>query len=161
MRLRFTLFVSLGVLLIVGGWFLSRSLTTRHLQPWRNSPHPERAWLSHEFNLEPGTAAKVEALHEAFESRCEQMCADIMAANQAVAGLMKQSTELTPELRTAFAKAEQLRGDCRMATLEHLCEIARQMPPEDARRYVDMMSPRLLRVPLPHMGHGDNVAHHP
>ena len=142
------LWLAASVLLLIAVCLGTHYWTTRQLEPWRGSAEPELVWLRREFHLNDETFAKIKAMHEAYQPRCEELCLHIIKANQNVARLMKQSPTLTPELRAAYDEADRVHGECRKAMLEQLYAVSQSMPPDEARRFLEIMRPRLLQVPL-------------
>jgi hypothetical protein len=132
----------LMALLVPVPFFVAHYLTHRRLEPWTRSDAKELVWLRTEFHLDDAAYSKVRALHDAYEPHCMELCSAIRDADAAVAKLSHESTSLTPELRAAIEKADRVSRECHMAMREHLYQVARVMPPAEARRFLDMMEQR-------------------
>ena len=98
----------------------------------------ELAWLIAEFDLEPGQAAEVRALHLAFQPICEMHCEAIREAQNAV-----EEAETEDARQAAEARLAELENVCHVATREHLNKVAAIMPVEQRQRDLDLIEPRL------------------
>lgn len=102
---------------------------------------PGLLWLRSELKLSEDQFAKVRALHDAYQPKCEQMCGRIAASHQRVEGLSAKAKELTAELTDALKEHADVHLDCQRAMLGHLFETAAAMGPIQARRYLDLVLP--------------------
>jgi len=105
-----------------------------------SSPEPknELTWLVQEFELTESQAAEVSALHAAFKPICEQHCDAIHSAQQ---DLMAARNEA--ERTAAMARLTELERVCHDATRAHLEQVAAFMRPDQRKRYLAMIEPRL------------------
>lgn len=102
---------------------------------------PGLFWLRDELKLSDAQFAKVQALHEAYQPKCEQMCERIAASHERVAALTAAAKELTPELSAALKEHADVHLDCQRAMLGHLFETAAAMDAAQGRRYLDLVLP--------------------
>lgn len=137
-----------ALLLMPFAFIATHYWTQREQEPWMRSDENELAWLRSEFHLDAVAFAKIKALHAAYEPRCMELCRAILDADSAVARLSKQSTSLTPDLRTAIENAARVSNECHLAMREHLYQVAQAMPPAEGRRFLDMMEPRFQHTAM-------------
>jgi len=122
----------LAVVLIVGA--LSYGLT-RLLWPAPPSSEDQVAWLTREFALTPAQAAAVEKLHDAYVPVCSDHCARIVAAREKLAA--------APNDPTRQEEVHRLERVCQESTLDHLRQVAACMAPEQGRRFLALVEPRI------------------
>ncbi len=101
-------------------------------------------WMQEEFQLDAATLDRVKSLHESYQPTCGDMCLAIAEANTRVRTLTQQSRVVTPELAEAVREAHLRQADCRTAMLRHIYETAALLPPEAGRRYLSIVTARLL-----------------
>jgi hypothetical protein len=102
-------------------------------------------WLQREFHLSGAQFAQIHALHDAYEPVCAGHCRRIMAAQERLDLLETGKQQGSPEYAAATQEWEALKHECNDATLKHLQSVAAVMNPEDGRRYLAMMVPRVTR----------------
>jgi hypothetical protein len=107
-------------------------------------PAPELAWLKKEFHLSDAEFQRVSELHAAYQPHCAEMCRRIAAKNAELQALLAASTNVTPEIKTKFAEAAQVRADCQAAMLAHFMEVSRAMPPAEGKRYLAWVTQQTL-----------------
>lgn len=105
---------------------------------------PELAWLKAEFRLSDEQFARVALLHALYRPTCAEMCRRIDEKNAALQTLLAARNSVTPEIQAALAEAARVRAECQSAMLNHVYEVSRMMPPEQARRYLAFMHERTL-----------------
>jgi hypothetical protein len=86
------------------------------------------AWLRVEFKLSDGQFAAIKQLHEDYGRVCSEHCAQIMAAEKRHA----PATEIAT-----------LENTCVQSMAEHFQRVAGLMSPEEGRRYLSMVMPRI------------------
>lgn len=110
-----------------------------------------RCWFHCEFGLDPATCEAIAAAQAKFEVACEGHCAEVARARARLAAL---PADASPEARegavTAVMTAESF---CRREREAHIRRLAAMMPPEAAKRYLDIVLPRLAK--LDHNGSPD------
>lgn len=114
------------------------------------SQNAELEWLRHEFDLSPEQFETVHQLHVAYDVKCLKHCNTLEASNRYLARLMRENTEVTPEIEVALNAAAELREECRRSTLRHIYEVSKHMNSEAAQRYREMMTARLVDTGLHH-----------
>jgi hypothetical protein len=124
-------------------------------------------WLRHEFNLPPDKMARIEAMHAAYQTVCDEHCRQIRESR---AGLRQLQASSAPEAEIAAATARDQELDllCRTSLQGHMREVAGVIGGADGERYLAIVLPRIATFdhsgapPLdldtadPHAGH----AHH-
>ncbi|MFT5470760.1 MAG: hypothetical protein ACI8UO_005891, partial [Verrucomicrobiales bacterium] len=86
-------------------------------------------------------------LHREHDLVCVGLCENLAARNQQLLVEMRSATALTSEIDGILKDAADLREECRRATLTHIYEVSRLLPEDQAVRYREMMTARLV-------GHG-------
>ena len=106
-----------------------------------NAPQPELRWLQREFALNDAAMRRIGDLHRGYTAECEMMCAALQSSDDDVTRLLAAARRPTPELNAALNRSNQLTGDCQRRMVEHFYAVANEMPPEAARRYLELMTP--------------------
>ena len=114
------------------------------------SKNAELEWLRHEFGMGAEQYETVVKLHASHDVECLKHCDALEKSNIGLLRLMRESTEVTPEIKSALKAATELRERCRHTTLQHIYDVSRQMEPEAAQRYREMMTARLVDTGLHH-----------
>lgn len=99
----------------------------------------ELAWLRHEFHLTDLEFERVSTLHLAYRPTCELLCQRIADSNRRLREAVAATNTMTEEVLRRIQETGKARDDCRQAMLTHLFAVAREMPPEQGRRYLDVM----------------------
>lgn len=121
---------------------------TQPVQAMMSKPEGEMEWLRGEFALTDAQFTKIKVLHESYRPKCALMCQRITEANVQVDTLIEKNQTLTPEIENALKRASAVQEECRQAMLAHIYAVSARMNPESARRYLEMMRPRLVQVGL-------------
>jgi hypothetical protein len=124
----------LAVGLIGYTWIYLRATSLPLLM--EQSSCPELAWFKSEYRLTDAQFAAITRLHEAYRPHCAEMCRRIDEQNAKVQQLLAAANVVTPEIKQALAEAARLRAECQSAMLQHYYETSRQMPQEQAERYL-------------------------
>ena len=127
---RYLILFTLAAAVAVGSFFL-----TRGLAPQREEDQP--AWLRREFQLSPAQAAAVEKMQADYQPVCAEHCRLIMAARERL-------TARPPEA-AGQREVQRLEQVCHDATLQHLRAVAAQMSPEQGRRFLALVEPKVSR----------------
>lgn len=122
---------------------------TQPVQAMLTQPDGQMEWLRREFRLNDAQFTKVKQLHEAYRPGCDQMCLRIAEANGEANALIANSNAMTPEIEAALQKCSTLQNKCRQALLAHVYAVGAEMNPSEARRYIDMMTARIVQPGLP------------
>jgi hypothetical protein len=101
------------------------------------------AWLRTDFRLTDAQFATIRRLHEAYAVVCEQHCQAIQEA-----AIRRNQLKAAPgtdaaALAAADRKVEELREVCETAIAAHVREVAAQMEPEQGRRYLALVLPKI------------------
>lgn len=131
--------LALGLLGGVLAFGVAYWATTR--EPWAalRGPDAELAWLRAEYPMSEDQFQRVSALHRAYLPTCGELCRRISEQNARLQEAVLAATELTPEIARLLDETGRVRDDCRRAMLGHLFAVAREMPPEVGRRYLERM----------------------
>lgn len=122
---------------------------TQPVHAMMTQPDGQMEWLRREFKLTDSQFAKVKQLHEAYRPGCDQMCVRIAEANGRANALISNSKGMTPEIAAALQECAALQNECRQALLTHVYAVGAEMEPTEARRYIDMMTARIVQPGLP------------
>ncbi len=98
----------------------------------------ELAWLTREFELTADQAARIQSLHAAYRPVCAQHCAAIERTRTTLAHAASSEDRTAAE-----AQLERLVATCHDSTEAHLEAVAAVMSPDQGRRYLEMIRPRL------------------
>lgn len=105
--------------------------------------HDGLTWVRHEFKLSGEKLARVEALHEAYESVCAEHCLAIADARKELKRL--QNADASPaEIKSAADKAQVVDSLCIASTETHIKEVAALIGGEEGRRYLSIVLPRVV-----------------
>lgn len=105
------------------------------------SPETRLDWLAREFKLSPEAVSAIQRAQEDYAPICAEHCA-------AIADVEKRLAAATPTQRAQVeADLIRLRAVCATATRAHLETVAGCMPPDQGRRFLAMMEPRVAHEP--------------
>jgi len=127
---RYFILLAVAVAVAAGSYALTRNLLPA-------GEEDQLAWLSREFQLTPAQTAAVEKLQAGYLPVCAGHCQLIMAARTRLAASAGDAA-----VQTEITRLEQV---CSDATRRHLHEVAAQMAPEQARRFLALVEPKLSR----------------
>ena len=138
--------VSILVLALVlgsGAYFISYHLVQRTFcnAPDANEP---TAWMHQEFRLSDNQYAQIKNLESDYHPRCVELCTQIEQSHLALKKLIQANSGLTPEVEAALQKDDAVQLQCREAMLGHFYEVSRAMPPEEGKRYLEMMQTQVV-----------------
>lgn len=140
------IFILILALLLAATAFCGyRWLTGRNAQSMAAHADDEMEWLRREFALNEEEFSRVSALHEAYQPKCDALCAAVVAANAKLDAVVGDNREVTPAVTAALQEAAKVEEECRRAILAHVYAVGAEMRPEAARRYLAMMKPRIVR----------------
>jgi len=100
-------------------------------------------WLRTDFRLSDAQFAAIRKLHESYSVVCERHCQAIQEA-----ALKRNTLKSAPNTEAALLTAaerrlEELRDVCERAIAAHVREVAAQMAPEQGRRYLALVLPKI------------------
>ena len=124
----------LAVVLVVGAASYG---VTRLLTPPPPADEDQVAWLTREFALTPAQSTAVRQLHEDYIPICSDHCAAIVAAREKLAA--------RPGDAALQAEVSRLEHVCQQATLTHVRAVAACMAPDEGRRFLALVEPRIMR----------------
>ncbi len=99
-------------------------------------------WLRTDFHLSDEQFAAIRRLHEAYAGTCEEHCRMIQEATRARNDLEAAKSDATA-LNVANEQLRELRLICETAITRHVREVAALMPPDDGRRYLALVLPKI------------------
>jgi hypothetical protein len=105
--------------------------------------HDSLMWVRHEFKLSGEKLAKVEALHEAYESVCAEHCIAI-AESRAELKRLQDAKAAPSDIEAAAAKTKAVDARCIASTESHIKEVATVIGGEEGRRYLSIVLPRVM-----------------
>lgn len=100
-------------------------------------------WLRNDFTLNDAQFAAVKRLHESYATVCEEHCQAIQEAARQRDGLRAQVSADQAALAGAEKKFQELRTICETAIASHVRQVAAHMAPEQGRRYLTLVLPKI------------------
>jgi hypothetical protein len=97
-------------------------------------------WLRTDFHLDDRQFAEMKKLHDAYAPSCEEHCRMIQEATKAHDAL-KASDPVAAA--AAERRLQGLRTACEIALAAHVRQVAAVMAPEEGRRYLAMVLPKI------------------
>ena len=107
----------------------------------------ETTWLQKEFSLTDAQLAAIQKIRDEYQPNCAGRCDRISAAKAKLANAAKISGPASEAYIAANAEFAAISQECADATRRHLEAIAAQMPPEQGRRYLEMVGPKITAAP--------------
>lgn len=101
------------------------------------------AWLRTDFRLDDAQFEAIRKLHQSYSVVCERHCEAIQAAAMSRNALKAAPNTDAPVLAAAERRLEELRRVCESAIADHVREVAAQMSPDQGRRYLALVLPRI------------------
>lgn len=123
----------LAVVALVGA---GSYFATRVLWPTPPADEDQVAWIAREFELTAEQKTAVAKLHDDYLPICSDHCAMIVDARERLAA--------RPGDATLAAEVTRLERRCQQATLAHVRRVAACMAPEQGRRFLALVEPRIL-----------------
>jgi hypothetical protein len=137
-----------AVVLGIGGYLFCFRSATAPMNAMLTQATGEMEWLRREFRLTDAQFERIKALHRDYAPTCDAMCEKVAQTNGRLEALIGSGQGVTPALRAAMHESAVAQGECRKALLEHVYAVSAEMSPEQGRRYVAMMKPRLIEQGL-------------
>jgi len=109
----------------------------------RNRIPDEDTWLKQEFALNDQQVAAIRKIRADYAPVCAQHCGMIAEARQRLTATEKYEGADSAAYKEAREFFDRVSRECAQATRAHVEAIAAQMPPEQARRYLEMVGPKL------------------
>lgn len=101
------------------------------------------AWLRADFHLDDRQFAAIKQLHDAYAPSCEEHCRLIQEAAKARDALLATEGSDATAVAAVERTLQQLRITCETAISVHVRQVAGLMSPEDGRRYLALVLPRI------------------
>lgn len=124
----------LAVVLLVGAGSYG---ITRLVWPAPSPDEDQLTWLAREFELTPTQLEAIRQLHYDYLPICSDHCAAIVDAREKLAARPDDA-----QLRAEVTRLEQV---CQQATLRHVREVSAHMSPDQGRRFLALVEPRITR----------------
>src|SRR5258706_9556301 len=96
-------------------------------------------WLRQEFRLSEREMASIRELHNGYLPECHEMCAQIAAKKNELAGVLEGATNVTAIAQQKLQELAALRAQCQTKMLQHFAKVSQAMPAEQGRRYLAEM----------------------
>jgi len=109
----------------------------------------ENTWLQTEFFLSNEQLAAIKKIRADYSPVCAGHCGKLSAEKKRLAELEKKHGRDSADYLAALAAFEGLNRECAESTRKHLEAIAAQMPPEQGRRYLEMVGPKITAANAP------------
>ena len=97
-------------------------------------------WLRVDFHLTDAQFASIRRLHDAYAGTCAEHCRLIQEATRARNAFADPAAASEAE-----RKLQALRAHCETAIAGHVRQVAALMSPEDGRRYLALVLPKIAR----------------
>ena len=107
----------------------------------------ENAWLQQEFSLNAAQIAAIKKIRAEYEPTCATHCEKMTAARARLARFGNPPDTKAPGYASAKVEFDALAAECARATRQHVEAIAAQMDPEHARRYLELVGPKISHSP--------------
>ena len=118
-------------------WLKARPCSPpRTLWPAPPPDDDQVAWIAREFKLTDEQRGAVEKLHRDYIPVCSDHCALIIDARERLA--------TQPNDAALQAEVIRLERQCQQSTLQHVRQVAQCMSPEQGRRFLALVEPRIL-----------------
>lgn len=157
-----TKYVLATVALIVAAagttWFVCYRLSTEPAVHAAVRKGDALEWLRNDFALNDAQFAAVKRLHESYALVCEGHCQAIQDAARQRDLLRAQASVDPSALAGAEKKVQELRVVCETAIASHVREVATHMSPEQGRRYLTLVLPKIKD--FDHQGAADVLVEH-
>jgi hypothetical protein len=99
-------------------------------------------WLRTDFHLDNRQFAAIQALHAAYSGTCAEHCRRIQEATRLRQALLAEHSN-PDAVAAANRQLQDLRSTCETALDHHLRQVAALMSPEDGRRYLALVLPKI------------------
>jgi hypothetical protein len=100
-------------------------------------------WLRDDFHLDDRQFAAIRELHEAYAGTCAEHCRLIQEATKARDALAAAQGCDAAALAAAGRQVQEMRAVCESAIAAHVRKVAALMAPEDGRRYLALVLPKI------------------
>lgn len=142
LRLRLFLLVIIAAVLAASAFQVTRQL--QPTGPTRESIGLE--WLRKEYQLSDEAHERIIQLHQEYFSRCDAMCAEMIAAHRP-STLRHRSKTSTSSLEERLQREKAICERCLNNMIGHLREVSTHMSPEQGRRFLSDILPEVTHPP--------------
>ena len=144
---RLVIILALAVLLGLGAYLVSYAVArcTFCRMPDAND---SSSWLRQEFHLSDAEYARVKKLEDGYHPHCLVMCEQISQSQLALKNLILANKTMTPEVEAAMQKDSAVKKEWRQDMLRHFYEVSQAMPPEEGKRYLQIMQAQVLGLDM-------------
>lgn len=101
------------------------------------------AWLRADFHLDDRQFAAIKQMHDAYAPSCAEHCRLIQEAMVTRDAIAATHGSDAAAIAAAERTLEQLRTACETAIAAHVRKVAAVMSPEDGRRYLALVLPKI------------------
>jgi hypothetical protein len=101
------------------------------------------SWLKTDFHLDERQFAEIQKLHAAYAPSCEEHCRLIQEATVARDALKARQGADPAAVAAAERTLQELRLNCETAIAAHVRQVAAVMSPDDGRRYLALVLPKI------------------
>jgi hypothetical protein len=153
---RLVVILALAVLLGLGAYVISYGIA-RHTFCQMPDVSDSSSWLRQEFHLSDVQYAQVQKLEANYHPHCVEMCTQIMQSRSVLKNLILANGSMTPEIEVALQKDGVVQEQWRADMLRHFYEVSQAMPPEEGKRYLQIMQAQVIQ---PDMTSGEMATPH-
>ena len=100
-------------------------------------------WLRDDFHLTDSQFAEIQRLHDSYAGTCMEHCRMIQQATKARDALRLAGTSDSAAISAAERQVQETRAVCESAITAHVQKVATLMSPEDGRRYLALVMPKI------------------
>lgn len=100
------------------------------------------AWLRTDFHLDDRQFAAIRQLHDSYSGTCDEHCRRIQEVTRVRKALLAGGADLA-SVAAADSRLRELRAICEAAIARHVRQVAAIMSPEDGRRYLAIVLPKI------------------
>ena len=114
---------------------------------------PSSSGYDRNIILNDAQYTRVKQLEEDYAPQCTELCRQIQQSHDSLKKLILANTTLTPEVEAALREDNAVQQECREAMLRHFYTVSQAMPPDQGKRYLEMMEAMIVEQ--------DQTAHAP
>lgn len=144
------LVVVTALVLAVGGYYIYYHAAMAPTKGMLADSEGNLEWLRREYHLDDAQFDRIRELHREYAPVCDRMCARIAKSNKNLEALIEAHNTVTPEVEAAMNDCVAAQGECRRAMLRHVYAVSAEMSPANGKRYLEMMTVRIVQPGLRH-----------
>lgn len=127
--------LALGAAIFAGSYFAAQRTAVMCCE----NPADDLTWLRQEFHLNNAEMARIRELHDGYQPKCAEICAQIAAAKSELDDMVGAGTNLSAGAQAKLQQIASLRAECQSNMLAHFVAVSRAMPPAQGERYLAEM----------------------